>query len=58
MEIKYKLYPYPVLSSYSNDYGTGAFDVAIELPPVLLYDRFMGSLHTNPFRRRFVLTLF
>lgn len=25
---------------------------------VLLYDRFMGSLHTNPFRRRFVLTLF
>ena len=30
MEIKYKLYPYPVLSSYSNDYGTGAFDVAID----------------------------
>lgn len=31
MEIKYKLYPYPVLSSYSNDYGTGAFDVAIDI---------------------------
>ena len=29
MEIKYKLYPYPVLSSYSNDYGTGNFDVNI-----------------------------
>ena len=31
MEIKYKLYPYPVLSSYSNDYGTGAFDAAIDI---------------------------
>ena len=31
MEIKYKLYPYPVLSSYSNDYGNGAFDVAIDI---------------------------
>ena len=31
MEIKYKLYPYPVLSSYSNDYGTGALDVAIDI---------------------------
>lgn len=31
MEIKYKLYPYPVLSSYSNDYGTGSFDVAIDI---------------------------
>lgn len=31
MEIKYKLYPYPVLSSYSNDYRTGAFDVAIDI---------------------------
>ena len=31
MEIKYKLYPYPVLSSYSNDYGTGDFDVTIDI---------------------------
>lgn len=31
MEIKYKLYPYPVLSSYSNDYGNGSFDVAIDI---------------------------
>lgn len=31
MEIKYKLYPYPVLSSYSNDYRTGSFDVAIDV---------------------------
>lgn len=31
MEIKYKLYPYPVLSSYSNDYRTGAFDVTIDI---------------------------
>ena len=31
MEIKYKLYPYPVLSSYSNDYATGTFDVAIDI---------------------------
>ncbi|MGF0017374.1 hypothetical protein [Sporofaciens sp. SGI.106] len=31
MEIKYKLYPYPVLSSYSNDYATGAFDVTIDI---------------------------
>lgn len=31
MEIKYKLYPYPVLSSYSNDYRTGIFDVVIDI---------------------------
>lgn len=31
MEIKYKLYPYPVLSSYSNDYENGAFDVTIDI---------------------------
>lgn len=31
MEIKYKLYPYPVLSSYSNDYRTGAFDATIDI---------------------------
>lgn len=31
MEIKYKLYPYPVLSSYSNDYETGNFDVTIDV---------------------------
>lgn len=31
MEIKYKLYPYPVLSSDSNDYGTGDFDVTIDI---------------------------
>ena len=31
MEIKYKLYPYPVLSSYSNDYRTGTFDVVIDI---------------------------
>lgn len=31
MEIKHKLYPYPVLSSYSNDYETGTFDVAIDI---------------------------
>lgn len=30
MEIKYKLYPYPVLSSFSNDYKNGAFDVNID----------------------------
>ena len=29
MEIKSKLYPYPVLSYYSNDYGTGNFNVNI-----------------------------
>ena len=31
MEIKYKLYPYPVLSYYSNDYETGNFDVTIDV---------------------------
>lgn len=31
MEIKCKLYPYPVLSSYSNDYRTGAFDATIDI---------------------------
>lgn len=31
MEIKYKLYPYPVLSSYSNDYENGTFDVTIDI---------------------------
>lgn len=31
MEIKYKLYPYPVLSTYSDDYKTGAFDVSIDI---------------------------
>lgn len=31
MEIKYKLYPYPVLSPFSDDYKTGEFDVAIDI---------------------------
>lgn len=31
MEIKYKLYPYPVLSTYSNDYKAGNFDVTIDI---------------------------
>ena len=31
MEIKYKLYPYPVLSGYSDDYKDGQFDVSIEI---------------------------
>ena len=31
MEIKYKLYPYPVLSSYSDDYTAGSFDVSIDV---------------------------
>ena len=31
MEIKYKLYPYPVLSTYANDYKTGTFDVTIDI---------------------------
>ena len=31
MEIKYKLYPYPVLSTYSDDYQSGRFNVVIEL---------------------------
>ena len=30
MEIKYKLYPYPVLSAFSDDYKNGKFDVAID----------------------------
>lgn len=30
MEIKYKLYPYPVLSPYSDDYKNGNFDVTID----------------------------
>ena len=29
MEIKYKLYPYPVLSSFSNDYKEGKFQTQI-----------------------------
>ena len=31
MEIKAKLYPYPVLSSYSNDYRNSAFETKIEV---------------------------
>lgn len=31
MEIKYKLYPYPVLSSFTNDYQAGKFEVAIDV---------------------------
>lgn len=31
MEIKYKLYPYPVLSTYSDDYKAGKFDVTIDI---------------------------
>ena len=31
MEIKYKLYPYPVLSGYSDDYKDGQFDVSIDI---------------------------
>lgn len=30
MEIRYKLYPYPVLASYSDDYVDTSFDVAID----------------------------
>lgn len=30
MEIKYRLYPYPVLSTYSDDYQSGTFNVVIE----------------------------
>ena len=31
MEIKYRLYPYPVLAPYSDDYSSGRFEVAIDL---------------------------
>jgi len=31
MEIRYKLYPYPVLAYYSDDYKSGAFDTTIDL---------------------------
>lgn len=31
MEIKYKLYPYPVLSSYSDDYKQGLYDTNIDV---------------------------
>jgi len=31
MEIKYKLYPYPVLAEYSDDYKTGSYEVNIDL---------------------------
>ena len=30
MEIRYKLYPYPVLSYYSDDYGGSSFEVNID----------------------------
>ena len=31
MEIKYKLYPYPVLAEYSDDYKSGSYEVSIDL---------------------------
>ena len=31
MEIRYKLYPYPVLAYYSDDYKDGGFDTTIDL---------------------------
>ena len=31
MEIKYKLYPYPVLSSYSDDYKRGQYETSIDV---------------------------
>ena len=31
MEIKYKLYPYPVLSTYSDDYKSGSYDASIDI---------------------------
>lgn len=31
MEIKYKLYPYPVLSTYSDDYRQGIFEANIDI---------------------------
>ena len=31
MEIRYKLYPYPVLAYYSDDYKGGGFDTTIDL---------------------------
>ena len=31
MEIRYKLYPYPVLAYYSDDYNEVIFDTTIDL---------------------------
>lgn len=31
MEIRYKLYPYPVLAYYSDDYKDGSFEATIDL---------------------------
>ena len=31
MEIKYKLYPYPVLAYYSDDYKDGSFDTTVDV---------------------------
>lgn len=31
MEIKYKLYPYPVLTFYSNDYSSGSFETSVNV---------------------------
>lgn len=30
MEIRYKLYPYPVMSYYSDDYVNSSFDTTID----------------------------
>lgn len=31
MEIRYKLYPYPVLAYYSDDYKNGSFESVVDL---------------------------
>ena len=46
MEIKYKLYPYPVLSTFSNDYKEGAYsaEISVERDGYNLRLKFLSQL--------------
>lgn len=57
MEIRYKLYPYPVLAYYSDDYKDGSFEATIDLRKDGYNIRidFMASL-TNEGLKRLIQT--
>lgn len=53
MEIKYKLYPYPVLAEYSDAYKSGSFEVSID-PSKEGYDvkiHFLATLNSTSLNR-------
>ena len=47
MHIKAKLYPYPVLASFNNDYLDSSFDIKVAKEYDLINNEFTGELYTE-----------